>query len=103
MRDNSAPKAARYMTELHHEDGISEYLTELVSEDRDVKIKDEGATLWVYHTTLTDMIDLLSDLARNAAVHAYPHRRKDTYFSCDACGTVKQEKAVRWIHRWYDE
>lgn len=94
MRDNSAPKAARYMTEVTCEDGIPERILDFASFQW--QMRDEGCTVWVYHKTLTDMIAFFQDLARGGAVHAFAHRRKDV--PCD-CGSTS---AVWWEYAWWD-
>lgn len=94
MRDTSAPKAARYMTEVTCEDGISEKI--LDATEWRYSIRDEECTVWVYHKTMTDMISFFQALARGGAVHAYAHRRRE--FSCD-CGS---DNVVHWEYAWWE-
>lgn len=102
MRDKAAPKAARYLLEIHVTDpDYIEYVNDRIMGDHHNVVRDEDCTIWVYHNTLTGMIDNLAELACMGHIEgAYPHRREPDP-QCDACGT-SCGTYTWWIHRWYE-
>lgn len=91
------------MLEIHVTDPeYMEYVDSVVHGDHPNVIRDEDTTLWVYHNTLTGMLESLTSLACMHHIEgAYPHRRTEIDGSCSSCGTVTR-KDCWWVHRWWE-